>query len=388
MTTPATVQSVRARARSDAVAARPRSGTARITFLDEDHVLRMARQLLTARTAAEWATVVDFFAPDAVDRSRLEPLTAGLTAADGVAVEQATTDLEQSAAGSTILVFRRGTVTRSLLKKCPQLRLVQRLGQRSDGIDVCAAHELGVDVSCIPRRSLASTAEHTLLLILALTRRLRAADQAVRAGRSHPSATQGADGVAYNWAGLTDVTGLAGRTLGIVGLGEVGALVATRARAFDMRVLYCNRTRLSADTEAAFGAEHRPLRQLLAEADVVTLHVPSQASNERLIDRAAIDAMRPGAVLVNTSRGRLVDEDALYAALVDGRLAGAGLDVHRHEPRPADDRFCALGNVILTPHIGGGSRLDVLHEVQQMFDNMRQVLAGGRPLYGYVAGAS
>jgi phosphoglycerate dehydrogenase-like enzyme len=177
--------------------------------------------------------------------------------------------------------------------------------------------------------------------------------------------------------------GLHGRSLGIVGLGEVGRLVAARARAFEMVVSYSGR-RLTQEEETALGVEHRPLPDLLAGCDVVTLHVPGIVAAP-VLGRAEVAAMRPGALLVNTGRGRLVDEDALYVALVTGHLAGAGLDVHASEPRPRNDRFCRLDSVVLTPHIAGGSRLEVLDEVRSVFENVRSVAAGAVPPHGRVA---
>ncbi|WP_055479952.1 NAD(P)-dependent oxidoreductase [Sphaerimonospora mesophila] len=350
---------------------------ARVAFLDDDHVLHMIRRLLTARTDADWAAVSAFFAPDVVDPDALRRTRTGLEPADGVDAESVPTE-------ATVLVLRRGEVTRGLLASSPRLRLVQRLGRRRDGIDLDAAREHGVEVSCLARPSLMRTAEHAILLMLALAKRLPLADRMVRVGVGGLG-TAGA--VAYNWVGLTGLGGLAGRTLGIVGLGEVGELVAERARAFGMRVLYANVVRLPPGREAELGVEHRPLATLLTEADVVSLHAPGTTARAPLLGRVELAAMRPGALLVNTSRGRLVDEDALYDALVEGRLGGAGLDVHLVEPRPAGDRFCALDNVVLTPHIAGGSRLDVLDEVALIFDNIRHALAGEAPPHGRVVGA-
>jgi phosphoglycerate dehydrogenase-like enzyme len=355
----------------------------RITFLDDDHVMRLARLMLSADGGADERWLRAFFEPEPIDLGMLLALGAGLRRVDGVEVELAVPD--GSVAGSSALVFRRGRVTREVIEACPDLRLVQRLGVDASCIDLDAARARGVEVSCLPRRTLRSTAEHVLLLMLALSKRLLAADRAVRAGERGLPQPPSDDGVAHNWAGLSDVGGLAGRTLGIVGLGEVGTLVARLARAFEMRVLYSNRTRLQCDREARLAVEFRPLDGLLAESDFVSVHVPGTPANEQLIGAAEIRRMGPGAFLINTSRGRIVDEDALYDALVEERLAGAALDVHRREPRPAADRFCRLENVILTPHVGGGSRLGVVDEVAAMFDNVRAVLAGQRAPHGRVA---
>jgi phosphoglycerate dehydrogenase-like enzyme len=339
--------------------------TATVAVLDEDHVLRMVAGVLAARTAADWSRVGEFFAPDVAEPAALDVLRQGVT-------------LAGPGDPATALLLRRGRVDRAELAARPGLRLVQRLGSRRDGIDLAAVRDAGIEVSCLPRPSLVRTAEHTLLLVLALTKRLLVADRAVRSGAYAP--VTGA--VAYNWAGLTGLGGLHGRILGVVGLGEVGRLVAARALAFGMTVRYSGR-RLAPEQERALGVEHRSLPDLLGGSDAVTLHVPGTVAAP-VLGRAEIAAMRPGALLVNTGRGRLVDEDALYDALVAGHLAGAGLDVHACEPRPRGDRFCDLDSVVLTPHIAGGSRLEVLDEVRLVFENVRSVAAGAAPPHGRV----
>ena len=182
--------------------------------------------------------------------------------------------------------------------------------------------------------------------------------------------------VAYNWAGISDIGGLFGKTLGIIGLGEVGSLAAGMARAFGMRVLYCNRNRLPAAQEAKLGVEYAPIGRLLAESDFVSLHATNIPENSGLIDAKTFAAMKPTAFFINTARGPIVDEDALYDALTKGTIAGAGLDVHAIEPRPQPDKLATLPNVILTPHIAGGSRKGVLKKSTSILSNCRAVLAG------------
>jgi lactate dehydrogenase-like 2-hydroxyacid dehydrogenase len=162
--------------------------------------------------------------------------------------------------------------------------------------------------------------------------------------------------------------------VGIIGLGEVGAMVATLARAFGARVVYTNRNRLAPDQEQRLGVSYLPLAQLLAAADFVSMHANNLPENKGLIDAAIFAQMKPTAFFINTSRGRMVDEDALHQALTAGVIAGAGLDVHGEEPRPVD-RFAARRNVIMTPHIAGGSRLGVIAEVEEVLRNCRAVLA-------------
>jgi phosphoglycerate dehydrogenase-like enzyme len=355
----------------------------RIAFLDDDHVMKLTRLILAARDGADEDWVRRFFIPEPVDVRALLEMGAGLRRVDGAEVVLADPSRPDSAAGSSVLVFRRGHVTAETMDACPELRLIQRLGEDPSCIDLVAARQRGVAVSCLPRRTLRHAAEHALLLMLALSKRLLAADRALRGGDGGGGSSS--DGVAYNWVGLTGIGGLFGRTLGIVGLGEVGVHLAVRAHAFGMRLLYADHRRLSPEREAALHIEYRSLDELLEEAHYVSLHVPGTGANAHLIGAGQLARMRPDAYLVNTSRGGVVDEEALYDALAERRIGGAGLDVHAQEPRPGSDRFCELDNVVLTPHISGGSRLDTVDEIAEMLDNMRAALAAQPPAHGRVA---
>jgi phosphoglycerate dehydrogenase-like enzyme len=192
-----------------------------------------------------------------------------------------------------------------------------------------------------------------------------AADRVVRSGDYNPSLVKSVNGVAYNWPELANIGGLYGDTLGIVGLGEVGVLVVERARAFGMTIIYSNRTRLPVARERALDVSYRSLDALLADSDFVSAHASNIGPNDRLIGRADFASMKRTASFINTSRGRLVDEDALFDALAAGMIAG--LDVHHVEPRQANDRFAALPNLVMTPHIAGGSRLGLLKEATAIF---------------------
>ena len=346
----------------------------RILFLDEDHVLNLFRMVLANREGD--TSFAGWFAPEPVD---LEPLTraaTGLRTSEGAQVGSLA---EQPPPDADIIIFRRGEVTARTLEENPSLRFVQRLGERTDGIDLGAMRERGVRVSCLPRRTLNFTAEHALLLMQALGRKLLPADAAVRHGTGATERPAPASGsVAYNWPGIAGATGLYGSTLGIVGLGEVGSLVARLATAFGMQVLYHKPRRADPGREAALGVAYVTLDELLARSDFVSLHAADIPANRGLAGEVFFRGMKPGAYFVNTSRGRLVDEDALYRALSDGHLAGAGLDVHAAEPRAGGDRFAALPNVVLTPHLAGGARSGVLEEFKVMAQNCLAATRGGK----------
>jgi phosphoglycerate dehydrogenase-like enzyme len=279
------------------------------------------------------------------------------------------------------LLVEGAAVTADALARAPALRLIQKHGEDCRNIDLAAARRRGVPVAVLRRTANAAVAEHTLLLMLAVARRLPAAQVAARTAvaRAPREPSQ------YNWARLSGVMSLGGRTLGLVGLGEVGRAVARRAAALGMRILYTQRRRLPAALERALGAAFRPLPALLAESDVVSLHVPLTDGTRRLIDRAAIARMRRGAILVNTARGALVDEAALRAALRTGHLAGAGLDVRAEEP-PGAPGLAALPTVVATPHVAAGSGAELVRDARAVLANISRVRRGGAPAELAVAG--
>ena len=353
----------------------------RIAILDEDHVVGLVQALLTAdRSEAEFKLKA-FFAPEACDLTAVWTALSGLTARFAIQVVKC--KRPEDAIGAAILLFRRGQVAGDMIDSNPALRLIQRWGERSDMIDCQAASKNGVWVSCLARPSLHFVAEHVLMLMMALAKKLRACSESVR--NTSESNAGGMDGeTRYNWPGLPGIGGLYGRTLGIVGVGEIGTLVARRARALGMKVIYTNRARLPVDEEVVLGVEYRGLDDLLGESDFVSLHATNLAENEKLMNTSRFAKMKRDAFFINTSRGRFVDEDALFAALNKRAIAGAGLDVHRQEPRPYADRFFGLDNVILTPHLAGGSRLGTLGEINAVLDNFRAALDGQPPVHGRI----
>ena len=239
------------------------------------------------------------------------------------------------------LVVRSATrVTRQLLESTDRLRVVGRAGIGVDNVDVDAATERGVLVVNAPTANLVSATEHTLALMLAVARNLPAADASMKRGEWDRKSFVGVE--------------LQGKTLGIVGFGRIGQRVATRARAFEMRVVAFDPF-LDPAQATRLEVELVPLDELLALADVVTLHTPLTPETRNLLDAERISQLKPGALLVNCGRGGVVDEAALLAALDAGRIAGAALDVYEEEPTP---RLELVGHprVVATPHIGAQTR--------------------------------
>jgi D-3-phosphoglycerate dehydrogenase len=219
------------------------------------------------------------------------------------------------------------------------LRVVARAGVGLDNIDVDAARAAGLVVLNAPDGNTIAAAEHTLALLLAVARRIPAADASVKAGEWARSRFPGLE--------------LRGRTLGIIGLGRIGLAVAERARAFGMAIVGHDPF-VSTAIAAARGIEAIELPALLQRADVVTVHVPLTSATANLLDAAAIARLKPGAIVLNVARGGIVDEAALAAALADGRVAGAGIDVYEHEP-PVGSPLLTAPNTVLTPHIAAST---------------------------------
>jgi glyoxylate reductase len=266
--------------------------------------------------------------------------------------------------GVEVLAVVSETVDERSLELLPDLRLVANYGAGYDGVDVEACSRRGVAVTNTPGVLDAATADLAFGLILATRRRIVEADALVRASRWESGWAEG------------QILGerVSAATLGIVGLGRIGRAVARRARAFDMRILYSQRRRLSETEEDALGLEYRPLDALLSDAEIVTLHVALTDETRGLIDDRRLRLMPDGACLVNTARGQIVEEDALVAALVEGRLR-AGLDVFAHEP-DVPVELLGLPNVVLTPHIGSATAHTREAMTRVLVDNILAAEAG------------
>jgi D-3-phosphoglycerate dehydrogenase len=244
-----------------------------------------------------------------------------------------------------------------MLRQLPELRLIAVWATGYDYVDVATAKEHGITVTNVPAYAGRAVAELTIGLILALIRHIVPADLSVREG-------------AFSWQGFQG-TELAGKVLGVVGVGDIGREVARLGACLGMDVLGHTRT-ASVDRAARLGIELLPLPQLLHHSDVVSLHVPLTAQTHHLLGQKELEAMRPGAFLVNTARAGVVDQSALVEALRTGRLGGAALDDHEH-PAPT---LAAMPNVVLTPHIGFCTAEALVRKGDVCVDNVAAFLAG------------
>lgn len=340
---------------------------------DDDAVMRLVRIALDGGVSddAERAWVGAYFAPEPGDHlGALKTLSDEAGVADWATTTWTASGSEDelvSACGDVdALVLRRAHVTRRVLDAAPRLRTILQLGEGAESVDTAEARRRGIDYRTVPRPSLDRTAEHAMLLILALARRLVVADARTRRGQYPRDLVQPVNDVAYNWVGLTGLRGLNGLKLGLVGLGAVSRRLVPLARAFGMQVAYVTRSATSKNPtfDGTYSLTLEDRETLLATSDFVSLHASHVLGAPPVMGAEEFGLMRRGSFFVNTSRGKLVDEAALVQALSEGRLGGAALDVHAVEPRPAGDPLCAMDNVILTPHIAGGSRLALLDEIR------------------------
>jgi D-3-phosphoglycerate dehydrogenase len=250
--------------------------------------------------------------------------------------------LRQALPKASALVVRSDTrVTDELMALAPALRVIGRAGIGVDNIDLAAATKRGIAVLNAPGANTVSAAEHAIALLLALVRRVPQAALSMREGAWNRGAFAGVE--------------LRGKTLGVIGLGRVGAHVAAIARAIGMKVI-AHDPFLPATRAKDLGVTLLGLDEVLAQSDVVTLHLPLTKETRGLIGQARLDRMKRGALLVNAARGELVDEAALIAALNEGRLGGAALDVFAREPLPADSPLRTMDRVVLTPHLAASTR--------------------------------
>ncbi|WP_242344934.1 2-hydroxyacid dehydrogenase [Anaeromyxobacter terrae] len=272
--------------------------------------------------------------------------------------------LEEARDATVLVPTYLDRVDAALVEALPALRHVASYGVGVNHLDLDACRRRGVLVTNTPEVVTDATADHAMALLLAAARRIVEADRIVRAGgwtEADPS-----------WMLGTEVTG---KTVGVIGFGRIGQAFARRARGFELCVLYAS------PADAGLGwAERVPLDRLLSESDFVSLHVPLSPETRGLLSRERIARLKPGAIVVNTARGGVVDDAALAEALAAGRVGAAGLDVFPDEPR-VPEAYLRLPNVVLTPHLGSGTRETRAAMARRVLEDVARVARGEPPRY-------
>lgn len=258
-----------------------------------------------------------------------------------------------------VVVRSRTKITRDIIESADKLKVIARAGVGVDNIDVEAATERGIMVVNAPESASITVAEHTLGVIIALARKITLADKSVKEGKWEKSKFVGIE--------------LFGKTLGIIGIGRIGKQVALRLKGFEMKMIAYD-PYITEDEASKLGVTLVDLETLLEEADIITIHVPLSPETRHFISHRELELVKKDALLINCARGGIVDEDALYNALSEGKLGGVGLDVFEAEP-PKDSPLLALDNVVVTPHIGASTieaqqnaSIIVAEEIKKVFN--------------------
>jgi phosphoglycerate dehydrogenase-like enzyme len=355
-----------------------------IIAVEDDPFLRLIQVILDPNTPQERvAAFAHFMAHDEPDfLGWCERLRAQLGALYPAEVRLFNTEEELLARlpGAQVVAVESTVIgAKAIAAAGGALKIVQKYGTITSRIDHAACASAGIRVLTLRRRANIATAEHGLALMLALARQINqncnliSVEQLQAAGFT-PTTFARAHTPNGNWARIKGLRTLYGQQLGIVGLGEIGRELALRAAALGMRIVYTQRRRLAQDVEASYQATYRPLDNLLAKSDCVSLHLPRTAETRGFIGRRELSMIKPGALLINVSQPELVDREALREALASGRLGGYGLDIFYEEPAAANEPLTRFRNVIITPHLGGSPRTNALKDFEELLMGMARTL--------------
>lgn len=352
-------------------------------LIEEDQILRIAPALLDPKAPeAHTEACVSFFKHDLPDfRGWVRDLRNRIPGLFPATVEfaQDQEDLRRRIVDADAVIVEKFTIGAAELDFAKRLKVVQKWGGQVANIDTTACLARGIPVNATRRRINVSVAEHALMLMLVLGKRMgeTAGLVSVQSLQQHGFDTTPFDkryvGIS-NYGRVAGLKMLHGHTLGALGLGEIGREVASRATAFGMKVLYHQRTRLPVVDEFTLGASYAPLDEMLAKCDFLSIHLPLSPQTRGMIDARRLALMKKGAILVNTARADIVDKPALIAAIESGQLGGVGMDVGYKEPADPDEPLLTYPNVVLLPHTAPGDRMYALHDWEEMFVRMWELM--------------
>jgi phosphoglycerate dehydrogenase-like enzyme len=278
--------------------------------------------------------------------------------------ELAEKDKAEKLAATDALLTATYKVDDTMLRQAPKVKIVQKLGVGTDNIDSTAAAKYGIKVGNVPGGNANGVAEMTIGLILDLYHKISLLDRETRAG----------DWSMWKYRNCSYE--MKNKVHGIVGFGNIGKRVAELSKAFGANLLYYSRTKATAETEKQYGVTYMELDELLQTADIVSIHLPLNPETRNLFNAEKLALMKPTAVLVNVGRGNVVNEQDLYQALIEGKLSGAAIDVWASEPIPPNNPLLSLDNVVVTPHVGGGTVDAAINNFQTSFQKIRETLRG------------
>ena len=355
-----------------------------VIVVEDDPFTRLIPLVLDPNADKErFAAFADFMSTDEPDFAgwcaRVRAASPGLYPAE-VRLVETEEEMRANLKDCVALVVESFRVSRDDLAAAPKLKAVQKFGTRLRNIDAAACADKGVKLLTLRRRANISCAEHAFGLMLMLARKLDKLDGLVTVeriktatGAYRPYQRQHTPG--GNFARVGHTRALNGATIGIIGLGEIGREIAVRARAFDMNILYHQRTRAPESEERELSARHVPLATLLAESDWIVPQLPTLPSTRDFLGRAELAQIKPGACIVNVSNAAVINRDALVETLRTGQLGGVALDIHHQEPMANDDELLSFDNVILTPRMAGSPRFNGLNDFEQLITGLAREFA-------------
>ncbi|MGE0556987.1 MAG: 2-hydroxyacid dehydrogenase [Burkholderiales bacterium] len=351
--------------------------------VENDPFLRLLGVILDPTTPAERvAAFADFFTHDLPDfdgwlnqlRSRLPHLNPAR-----VTLVDSSDELHSALPDADFAVLESLPFAAEELAAAPKLRAVQKYGLIARNIDTAACAARNVAVLTLRRRANIACAEHAMMMMLGLSRQLqitlnRISPESLRAAGFNPRTYDRRHTANSNWARVSGIRLLHGSTLGIVGMGEIGRELATRAAAFDMHILYHQRTPLPATEAGKYAARHVDLDTLLESSDWVVICLPGNENTRHLFDAQRIARMKPGARLVNISRAEIVERSAVIAALRAGVLGGFALDPLYEAPGRDDDELLKFDNALITPHLAAQPRFNALDDISDLLTALEEKL--------------
>ena len=346
-----------------------------ILVVEDDPFPRMLKAFLDPATEPQiLAALADFFAHDLPDfagwLAQLRSLAGPLYPAD-VRLVKDQAALRAQLPDASVVVTESFDIGADDIRLAPKLKVVQKYGAILRGIDIAACNARGIQVLPLRRRANISCAEHALMLMLALSKKLhrlygRISFEQLQAAGYQPKMFDTGYTPGSGWPRVTGLSILYGTTLGIIGFGEIAREIALRAHAFGMRVICTQRTPMSDAEQRQWNVTWRERDALLAESDWVCIQLPANAGTRNYLGAAQFVRMKPGAKLINVSRAQVVDRDSLLHALRSGSLGGFALDPQYEEPGRADDELLAFDNVILTPHVAAMPRHNGLEDFEDL----------------------
>jgi phosphoglycerate dehydrogenase-like enzyme len=354
-----------------------------VIVVEDDPFTRLIPLVLDPNASEERrAAFADFMSTDEPDFigwcERVRSASQNIYPAD-VRLVESEDEMRANLKDCVALVVESFRVGAAELAAAPHLKMLQKFGTGLRNIDAAACTARGIKLLTLRRRANISCAEHAFGLMLMLARKLHELDglvtiERIKAAREIYRPFQRSHTPGGNYARVVGTRALNGATIGIIGLGEIGREIAIRAKAFDMRVLYHQRTRVPEAEERELTARHMPLATLLAESDWIVPQLPTLPSTRDVLGHAELAQIKPGSCIVNVANARIINRGALIEALRDGRLGGVALDVHYQEPVSDDDELLGFDNVVMTPRMAGSPRFNGLKDFEDLIIGLAREL--------------